>query len=131
MPQESLCEYSLSFFFKQEQEGSPHSCQHYTLQSLSFSPSSAVDLKPVLPVVMQSACDSSNGSSPVDLRMEARPSVPTVDPAVREQQLQQELLALKQQQHLQKQLLFAEFQKQHEHLTRQHEVQLQKHLKVI
>ncbi|XP_069733369.1 histone deacetylase 5 isoform X2 [Phaenicophaeus curvirostris] len=40
-----------------------------------------------------------------------------------------ELLALKQQQQLQKQLLFAEFQKQHEHLTRQHEVQLQKHLK--
>ncbi|XP_009462956.1 PREDICTED: histone deacetylase 5 [Nipponia nippon] len=38
-------------------------------------------------------------------------------------------VALKQQQQLQKQLLFAEFQKQHEHLTRQHEVQLQKHLK--
>lgn len=52
-----------------------------------------------------------------------------VDPALREQQLQQELLALKQQQQLQKQLLFAEFQKQHDHLTRQHEVQLQKHLK--
>uniref|UniRef100_A0A670J382 Histone deacetylase n=1 Tax=Podarcis muralis TaxID=64176 RepID=A0A670J382_PODMU len=68
-------------------------------------------------------------TSPVDLRMDARPSLPTVDPAIREQQLQQELLALKQQQHLQKQLLFAEFQKQHEHLTRQHEVQLQKHLK--
>ncbi|NXS99634.1 HDAC9 deacetylase, partial [Jacana jacana] len=48
----------------------------------------------------------------------------------RERQLQRELLALKQQQQLQKQLLFAEFQKQHEHLTRQHEVQLQKHLKV-
>uniref|UniRef100_A0A8C9QIM4 histone deacetylase n=1 Tax=Spermophilus dauricus TaxID=99837 RepID=A0A8C9QIM4_SPEDA len=48
-----------------------------------------------------------------------------VDPALREQQLQQELLALKQQQQLQKQLLFAEFQKQHDHLTRQHEVQLQ------
>ncbi|XP_066484883.1 histone deacetylase 5 isoform X2 [Tiliqua scincoides] len=91
-------------------------------------PVAAVDLKPVLPVVVQSSCNSSS-SSPVDLRMDARPSVPTVDPAVREQQLQQELLALKQQQHLQKQLLFAEFQKQHEHLTRQHEVQLQKHLK--
>lgn len=80
---------------------------------------------------MQSSCNSSSNSSPVDLRMDARPSLPSVDPAVREQQLQQELLALKQQQHLQKQLLFAEFQKQHEHLTRQHEVQLQKHLKVI
>lgn len=52
-----------------------------------------------------------------------------MDPALREQQLQQELLVLKQQQQLQKQLLFAEFQKQHDHLTRQHEVQLQKHLK--
>ncbi|XP_060112641.1 histone deacetylase 5 isoform X3 [Heteronotia binoei] len=91
-------------------------------------PVAAVDLKPVLPVVMQNSCNSSS-SSPVDLRMDARPSMPSVDPAVREQQLQQELLALKQQQHLQKQLLFAEFQKQHEHLTRQHEVQLQKHLK--
>ncbi|KAK5914673.1 hypothetical protein CgunFtcFv8_009096 [Champsocephalus gunnari] len=36
---------------------------------------------------------------------------------------------LKQQQELQKQLLFAEFQKKHEVLTRQHEVQLQEHLK--
>ena len=53
-----------------------------------------------------------------------------LDAAARERQLQRELLALKQQQQLQKQLLFAEFQKQHEHLTRQHEVQLQKHLKV-
>uniref|UniRef100_A0A8C3D9D4 Histone deacetylase n=1 Tax=Corvus moneduloides TaxID=1196302 RepID=A0A8C3D9D4_CORMO len=50
--------------------------------------------------------------------------------AARERQLQRELVALKQQQQLQKQLLFAEFQKQHEHLTRQHQVQLQKHLKV-
>uniref|UniRef100_A0A8C7FDK3 Histone deacetylase n=1 Tax=Oncorhynchus kisutch TaxID=8019 RepID=A0A8C7FDK3_ONCKI len=54
---------------------------------------------------------------------------PVVDPAMREQQLQHELLLLKQQQELQKQLLFAEFQKQHEVLTRQHEVQLQEHLK--
>ncbi|OWK14793.1 HDAC5, partial [Cervus elaphus hippelaphus] len=64
--------------------------------------------------------------SPVELR---GPLAGPVDPALREQQLQQELLALKQQQQLQKQLLFAEFQKQHDHLTRQHEVQLQKHLK--
>uniref|UniRef100_A0A452IS22 Histone deacetylase n=1 Tax=Gopherus agassizii TaxID=38772 RepID=A0A452IS22_9SAUR len=88
----------------------------------------AVDVKPVLPVAMQNSCGSGS-SSPVDLRTETRGSVPSVDPAVREQQLQQELLVLKQQQQLQKQLLFAEFQKQHEHLTRQHEVQLQKHLK--
>ncbi|XP_034271298.1 histone deacetylase 5 isoform X2 [Pantherophis guttatus] len=90
-------------------------------------PVAAMDLKPVLPMVMQSSCNSN--SNPVDLRMDARSNVPTMDPTAREQQLQQELLALKQQQQLQKQLLFAEFQKQHEHLTRQHEVQLQKHLK--
>lgn len=84
-------------------------------------------MKPALPVAMP---NSSCSSIPVDLRTEARASLPSVDPTVREQQLQQELLALKQQQQLQKQLLFAEFQKQHEHLTRQHEVQLQKHLKV-
>ncbi|KAL3054422.1 hypothetical protein OYC64_006704 [Pagothenia borchgrevinki] len=52
-----------------------------------------------------------------------------MDTALREQQLQQELVMLKQQQELQKQLLFAEFQKKHEVLTRQHEVQLQEHLK--
>ncbi|XP_070583794.1 histone deacetylase 5 isoform X3 [Erythrolamprus reginae] len=90
-------------------------------------PVAAMDLKPVLPMVMQSSCNSH--STPVDLRMDSRSNVPTMDPTAREQQLQQELLALKQQQQLQKQLLFAEFQKQHEHLTRQHEVQLQKHLK--
>uniref|UniRef100_A0A3B4AT03 Histone deacetylase n=1 Tax=Periophthalmus magnuspinnatus TaxID=409849 RepID=A0A3B4AT03_9GOBI len=71
---------------------------------------------------------------PVDLRTEPRPSSlsgsnTAVDTALREQQLQQELVLLKQQQELQKQLLFAEFQKKHEVLTRQHEVQLQEHLK--
>uniref|UniRef100_A0A3B3QD90 Histone deacetylase n=1 Tax=Paramormyrops kingsleyae TaxID=1676925 RepID=A0A3B3QD90_9TELE len=75
------------------------------------------------------------GSGPVDLRTEPRlghappPPPPPMDPTLREQQLQHELLLLKQQQELQKQLLFAEFQKQHEVLTRQHEVQLQEHLK--
>uniref|UniRef100_A0AAQ4NR84 Histone deacetylase n=1 Tax=Gasterosteus aculeatus aculeatus TaxID=481459 RepID=A0AAQ4NR84_GASAC len=75
------------------------------------------------------------GGGPVDLRTEARVgSLPVgaaaaVDTAMREQQLQQELVLLKQQQELQKQLLFAEFQKKHEVLTRQHEVQLQEHLK--
>lgn len=72
-----------------------------------------------------------SGGSPVDLRTDPRLSALSVmDPALREQQLQHELLLLKQQQELQKQLLFAEFQKQHEVLTRQHEVQLQEHLKV-
>eukprot|EP00063_Salmo_salar_P073960 XP_014048795.1 PREDICTED: histone deacetylase 5-like isoform X6 [Salmo salar] len=73
------------------------------------------------------------GGGPVDLRTDPRLGPlgggGGVDPAMREQQLQHELLLLKQQQELQKQLLFAEFQKQHEVLTRQHEVQLQEHLK--
>uniref|UniRef100_A0A8C6RQ98 Histone deacetylase n=1 Tax=Nannospalax galili TaxID=1026970 RepID=A0A8C6RQ98_NANGA len=88
----------------------------------------AVEVKPVLPGVMPSSMGGGGGGSPspVELRGSLAGSM---DPALREQQLQQELLVLKQQQQLQKQLLFAEFQKQHDHLTRQHEVQLQKHLK--
>jgi hypothetical protein len=48
-----------------------------------------------------------------------------LDAGQREQRLQQELEALKKSQELQKQRLFADFQKQHEVLTRQHEAQLQ------
>uniref|UniRef100_A0AAY4BQG6 Histone deacetylase n=1 Tax=Denticeps clupeoides TaxID=299321 RepID=A0AAY4BQG6_9TELE len=100
-------------------------------------PSSAtVDMKTSLPAGMKSPVGGSGeagsvgGGGPVDLRTELRLSALSgVDPALREQQLQHELLLLKQQQELQKQLLFAEFQKQHEVLTRQHEVQLQEHLK--
>ena len=53
-----------------------------------------------------------------------------LDAGQREQRLQQELEVLKKSQELQKQRLFADFQKQHEVLTRQHEAQLQEHLKV-
>ncbi|XP_025900692.1 histone deacetylase 9 isoform X3 [Nothoprocta perdicaria] len=56
--------------------------------------------------------------------------VPMVDPILREKQLQQELLLIQQQQQIQKQLLIAEFQKQHENLTRQHQAQLQEHIKL-
>uniref|UniRef100_A0A1A8N2K8 Histone deacetylase n=1 Tax=Nothobranchius pienaari TaxID=704102 RepID=A0A1A8N2K8_9TELE len=49
--------------------------------------------------------------------------------SVREQQLQQELLTLKQKQQIQRQILIAEFQRQHEQLSRQHEAQLQEHIK--
>ncbi|XP_076017958.1 histone deacetylase 4-like [Genypterus blacodes] len=49
--------------------------------------------------------------------------------SLREQQLQQELLALKQKQQIQRQILIAEFQRQHEQLSRQHEAQLQEHIK--
>ncbi|XP_034072769.1 histone deacetylase 4-like isoform X7 [Gymnodraco acuticeps] len=50
--------------------------------------------------------------------------------SLREQQLQQELLTLKQKQQIQRQILIAEFQRQHEQLSRQHEVQLQEHIKM-
>uniref|UniRef100_A0A8C5B2L3 Histone deacetylase n=1 Tax=Gadus morhua TaxID=8049 RepID=A0A8C5B2L3_GADMO len=73
-------------------------------------------------------CDAEGlcSPAPVDLRMEPRSGAL---PAGREQRLQQELEALKKSQELQKQRLFADFQKQHEVLTRQHEAQLQEHLK--
>ncbi|XP_056309344.1 histone deacetylase 5 isoform X3 [Danio aesculapii] len=99
------------------------------------SPNTPVDVKTLLPSGMQSPVggggDQGGGSGgPVDLRTDPRLSaLSAVDPSLREKQLQHELLLLKQQQELQKQLLFAEFQKQHEVLTRQHEVQLQEHLK--
>ncbi|XP_072557019.1 histone deacetylase 4 isoform X2 [Paramormyrops kingsleyae] len=70
---------------------------------------------------------------PMDLRVDHQfglaPSVSAADPTRREQQLQQELLALKQKQEIQRQLLIAEFQRQHEQLSRQHEAQLQEHIK--
>ncbi|XP_059413749.1 histone deacetylase 5-like isoform X5 [Carassius carassius] len=112
--------------------------RHVELLSQSRStsmPSTAVDVKTLLPSGMQSPVggggDQVGGSGgAVDLRTDPRLStLSTVDPTLREKQLQHELLLLKQQQELQKQLLFAEFQKQHEVLTRQHEVQLQEHLK--
>ncbi|XP_041843625.1 histone deacetylase 9-B isoform X6 [Melanotaenia boesemani] len=55
---------------------------------------------------------------------------PGSDPGLWERQLQQELLLIQKQQQIQKQLLISEFQKQHEKLTRQHQAQLQEHLKV-
>uniref|UniRef100_A0A3Q4BNQ0 Histone deacetylase n=1 Tax=Mola mola TaxID=94237 RepID=A0A3Q4BNQ0_MOLML len=95
-----------------------------------------VEVKSSLPLGMQSpgGGNSGGGGGPVDLRTESRVGslsggAAAVDTNLREQQLQQELVLLKQQQELQKQMLFAEFQKKHEVLTRQHEVQLQEHLK--
>uniref|UniRef100_A0A674B568 Histone deacetylase n=1 Tax=Salmo trutta TaxID=8032 RepID=A0A674B568_SALTR len=105
---------------------------------LCNGPRETVEVKTTLPSGMQSPVGGSEqgvGGGPVDLRTDPRLGPlggggGGVDPAMREQQLQHELLLLKQQQELQKQLLFAEFQKQHEVLTRQHEVQLQEHLKL-
>ncbi|KAI4896694.1 hypothetical protein NFI96_009137 [Prochilodus magdalenae] len=53
-----------------------------------------------------------------------------LDPNVWERQLQQELLLIQKQQQIQKELLISEFQKQHENLLRQHQAQLQEHLKL-
>uniref|UniRef100_A0A8C1TTE4 Histone deacetylase n=1 Tax=Cyprinus carpio TaxID=7962 RepID=A0A8C1TTE4_CYPCA len=63
---------------------------------------------------------------PMDLRME---QTQTLDSSRREQQLQQEMLALKHKQQLQRQILIVEFQRKHEQLSRQHEAQLQEHMK--
>ncbi|GCB71501.1 hypothetical protein scyTo_0005963, partial [Scyliorhinus torazame] len=84
--------------------------------------SSTVDISTPLPPQVQP-------STPMDLRLDHQFTVPAADPNVREQQLQQELIALKQKQQIQRQLLIAEFQRQHEQLSRQHEAQLQEHIK--
>ncbi|KAJ7420761.1 hypothetical protein BTVI_20372 [Pitangus sulphuratus] len=65
----------------------------------------------------------------MDLRLDHQFSIPVTEPTLREQQLQQELLALKQKQQIQRQILIAEFQRQHEQLSRQHEAQLHEHIK--
>lgn len=78
-----------------------------------------VDVSAVLPVPVPPA------AIPMDLRVDQQHM-----PVSGEQQLQQELLALKQKQQIQRQLLIAEFQRQHEQLSRQHEAQMQEHIKV-
>ncbi|OXB61480.1 hypothetical protein ASZ78_010236 [Callipepla squamata] len=67
----------------------------------------------------------------MDLRLDHQFPMPVTEPTLREQQLQQELLALKQKQQIQRQILIAEFQRQHEQLSRQHEAQLHEHIKTI
>lgn len=82
-----------------------------------------VDIKPDVPLTVEPL-------SPLDLRTDLRMLGPGSDPGLWERQLQQELLLIQKQQQIQKQLLISEFQKQHEKLTRQHQAQLQEHLKV-
>ncbi|XP_048362132.1 histone deacetylase 4 [Sphaerodactylus townsendi] len=67
---------------------------------------------------------------PMDLHLDHQFSMPVTEPTLREQQLQQELLALKQKQQIQRQILIAEFQRQHDQLSRQHEAQLHEHVKL-
>ncbi|XP_028611161.1 histone deacetylase 4 isoform X2 [Grammomys surdaster] len=83
---------------------------------------STVDVATALPLQVAPA------AVPMDLRLDHQFSLP-LEPALREQQLQQELLALKQKQQIQRQILIAEFQRQHEQLSRQHEAQLHEHIK--
>nr|XP_045002655.1 histone deacetylase 4 isoform X2 [Jaculus jaculus] len=85
--------------------------------------SSAVDVATALPLQVAPT------TVPMDLRLDHQFSLPLAEPALREQQLQQELLALKQKQQIQRQILIAEFQRQHEQLSRQHEAQLHEHIK--
>ncbi|KAK1166291.1 histone deacetylase 4-like isoform X1 [Acipenser oxyrinchus oxyrinchus] len=84
---------------------------------------SSVDVSTALPLQVPQA------AIPMDLRVDHQFSPPSADPNLREKQLQQELLALKQKQQIQRQVLIAEFQRQHEQLSRQHEAQLQEHVK--
>ncbi|XP_067305160.1 histone deacetylase 9-B isoform X1 [Pseudorasbora parva] len=82
-----------------------------------------VDIKPEVPLAL-------DPGSPLDLRTDVRMQGSTSDPIVWERQLQQELLLIQKQQQIQKQLLISEFQKQHENLVRQHQAQIQEHLKL-
>uniref|UniRef100_A0A8C1C411 histone deacetylase n=1 Tax=Cyprinus carpio carpio TaxID=630221 RepID=A0A8C1C411_CYPCA len=82
-----------------------------------------VDIKPEVPLAL-------DPGSPLDLRTDVRMQVSASDPTVWERQLQQELLLIQKQQQIQKQLLITEFQKQHENLVRQHQAQIQEHLKL-
>ncbi|TRZ02306.1 hypothetical protein DNTS_017564 [Danionella cerebrum] len=86
----------------------------------------AVDVSVALPVPVPPS------TLPMDLRVDQAlfPMSPADASGQREQQLQQELHALKQKQQIQRQLLIQEFQRQHEQLSRQHEAQLQEHVKV-
>ncbi|KAM7420613.1 hypothetical protein PAMA_015036 [Pampus argenteus] len=92
-------------------------------QSKMHNVNNSVDIKPDVPLAVDSL-------SPLDLRTDLRMLGPGSDPGLWERQLQQELLLIQKQQQIQKQLLISEFQKQHEKLTRQHQAQLQEHLKL-
>ncbi|XP_029957995.1 histone deacetylase 9-B isoform X4 [Salarias fasciatus] len=97
--------------------------QQLPSQSKMHNVNNSVDIKPEVPLVVEPLL-------PLDLRTDLRMLGPGSDPGLWERQLQQELLLIQKQQQIQKQLLISEFQKQHEKLTRQHQAQLQEHLKL-
>ncbi|XP_056606069.1 histone deacetylase 4-like isoform X3 [Triplophysa dalaica] len=90
------------------------------LKPSAFEHIPTVELSSALPVRIPPA------AIPMDLCVDASPGA---DGTCRERQLEQELLTLKHKQQVQHQLLIAEFQRQHERLSRQHEAQLQEHMK--
>ncbi|XP_012686957.1 histone deacetylase 9-B isoform X2 [Clupea harengus] len=74
-----------------------------------------------------SGSSSSNGSvEEAEMRSWERDP----EPEEWEQELQRELLLIQRQQYIQKQLLISEFHKQHQNLLRQHQAQLQEHIKL-
>uniref|UniRef100_A0A674F089 Histone deacetylase n=1 Tax=Salmo trutta TaxID=8032 RepID=A0A674F089_SALTR len=92
-------------------------------QQLSMSPSAAQAREQQLSM-------SPSAAQAREQQLSMSPSAAQASAAqAREQQLQQELLSLKQKQQIQRQQLIAEFQRQHEQLNRQHEAQLQEHVK--
>ncbi|XP_004541564.1 histone deacetylase 9-B isoform X2 [Maylandia zebra] len=97
--------------------------QQFPNPSKMHNVNNSVDIKPDVPLAVEPL-------SPLDLRTDLRMLGPGSDPGLWERQLQQELLLIQKQQQIQKQLLISEFQKQHEKLTRQHQAQLQEHLKL-
>uniref|UniRef100_A0A3P8NHW6 histone deacetylase n=1 Tax=Astatotilapia calliptera TaxID=8154 RepID=A0A3P8NHW6_ASTCA len=98
--------------------------QQFPNPSKMHNVNNSVDIKPDVPLAVEPL-------SPLDLRTDLRMLGPGSDPGLWERQLQQELLLIQKQQQIQKQLLISEFQKQHEKLTRQHQAQLQEHLKEL
>ncbi|XP_062389744.1 histone deacetylase 4 isoform X1 [Sardina pilchardus] len=104
-------------------DGLPHKEQPLELLKTGLNHIPSIDVSASLPLQVPPA------AIPMDLRVDHQFALAPADPSQREQQLQQELLALKQKQQIQRQLLIAEFQRQHEQLSRQHEAQLQEHIK--
>ncbi|XP_058867737.1 histone deacetylase 9-like isoform X2 [Acipenser ruthenus] len=97
--------------------------EQFLAQHRMHSMISSVEIKQEIPSGLESV-------TPLDLRTDFRMMMPVVDTTLQEKQLQQELLLIQKQQQIQKQLLITEFQKQHENLMRQHQAQLQEHIKL-
>ncbi|XP_053743850.1 histone deacetylase 9-B isoform X3 [Synchiropus splendidus] len=116
---QTIYEGESSFSTTEGRVGPPKITNQHKMHNVNNS----VDIKQDAPLTVDPL-------SPLDLRTDLRMLGPGSDPGLWERQLQQELLLIQKQQQIQKQLLITEFQKQHEKLTRQHQAQLQEHLKL-